>query len=218
MSFRTYKPAAFLLLGLSCFGPAASASQHKQNQRQESKHSQEKTVWNYDGGVFFETDGTLPNGVCFRVSGRMTAQDFFDDMKRIDTQDGTVFRRGDKPVTQFPETVDIRFSIHDQLCPGGIQQIGTRTYMTEEMMHNLRLSIYWKHGVDLHAAKDIKVSSARVDQLQPYAKSLAAELPPRYEWSYEMVIASSGVSLSDSLCFVFRTPDGRIAARVAARL
>jgi hypothetical protein len=70
----------------------------------------------------------------------------------------------------------------------------------------------------MHVAKNIKVLSARMDQLHPYAKSLSAELPPRYEWSYEMTVSSAGVSLSDSLAFVFRTPDGRIAARVAARL
>jgi len=213
MRSQTYKAALAVILSFFCFAPAASTKQHKQKQP-----AQEKTVWNYDGGVFFETDGTLPDGVCFRVAGRMNAQDFFEDMKRIDTEDGTVFRRGDKPVTQFPETVAVSFAIRDELCPGGVQKIGSRTYMTEEMMHNLRLSIYWKHGVDLRAAKDIKMSSARVDQLPPYAKSLTAELPPRYEWSYQLVVPSAGVSLSDSLCFVFRTPDGRIAARVAARL
>jgi hypothetical protein len=218
MASRAYKTAAVLIDIFICLAGVASADQHKQNPRQQSKHQQEKTVWNYDGGVFFETDGTLPNGVCFRVSGRMTSQDFFDDLKRIDAEDGTVFRRGDKAVTQFPETVDVSFSIHDQLCPSGIEQIGSRTYMTEEMMKNLRLSIYWKHGVELRPAKNIKVQNVRMDQLHPYAASLAAELPRRYQWSYQLEVPSGGVSLFDSLAFVFRTPDGRIAARVSARL
>jgi len=213
MESRKYKTAAVLVFGFLCFAPAASTRQHKQNQR-----PQEKTVWNYDGGVFFETDGTLPNGVCFRISGRMTSPDFFDDLKRLDTEDGTVFRRGKEDIAQFPGSVTVAYSIHDQLCPSGVQQIGTRSYMTPEMMDSLRLSIYWKHGVDLHPAKNIKVLGARIDQLRPYAASLAAELPRRYEWSYELEVPSAGVSLSDSLAFVFRTADGRIAARVAARL
>ncbi len=86
------------------------------------------------------------------------------------------------------------------------------------MIDSLRLSIYWKHGVDLQPVKGVKEINSRVDRIQPYATSLAAELPPRYEWSYELVVPSAGVSLSDSLAFVFRTADGRIAARVAARL
>jgi len=218
MRSRTYKAAAALLFSFFCFVPAASTNQHKQNQSQQSKHPEEKIVWNYDNGVFFETDGTLPNGVCFRISGQMTSPDFFDDLKRVDTEAGTVFRRGQETITQFPDSVSVSFAIRDQLCPAGIQQIGARTYMTQEMMDSLRLSIYWKHGVDLHPTKNIKVLSARTDRIRPYAASLAAELPRRYEWSYELVVPSEGVSLSDSLAFVFRTPDGRIAARVAARL
>jgi hypothetical protein len=90
--------------------------------------------------------------------------------------------------------------------------------MTQEMMENLRLSIYWKHGVDLRPVKNIKPLDARVERINPYATALAAELPRRYEWSYELSVPGEGVSLSDSLVFVFRTPDQRIAARVAARL
>jgi ketosteroid isomerase-like protein len=72
--------------------------------------------------------------------------------------------------------------------------------------------------VDLRPAKNIKTLSARIDRINPYAASLATELPRRYEWSYELKIPSAGVPLTDSLAFVFRTADGRIAARVAARL
>lgn len=186
---------------------------------QKSKHEgHEKTVWNYDGGVFFETDGSLPNGVCFRISGNMNAGDFFNGLKRIDTGQGTLFRRGPQSVTQFPDSVTIQFSIRDQLCPSGVQQVGSRVYMTEKMIDDLRLSIHWKHGVDMRPVKNVGKMHSRVDRIQPYATSLAAELPPRYEWSYEMEVPSAGVPLMDSLAFVFRTPEGRIAARVAARL
>jgi hypothetical protein len=213
MRSQNYKTAGFALLVFFCFAPAASSGQHKQDR---PKH--EKNIWNYDGGVFFQTDGSLPNGVCFRVSGRVTSEDFFNNLKRVDTDKGTIFRRGTQIITQFPETLVAAFAIHDQLCPSSIQQVGTRTYMTQEMMQNLRLSIYWKHGVDLRPVKNTKLLDARVDRINPYTTALAAELPRRYEWSYELSVPSEGVSLSDSLVFVFRTPDERIAARVAARL
>ena len=213
MRLQICKTAGFLIVSFLCFAPAASTNQHKQNQ-----HQREKTVWNYDGGVMFETDGTLPNGVCFRIYGVMNSGGFFDQLRRIDTDQGTMFRHGSETVTQFPESVDVTFSIRDELCPSGIHQVGTRVYLTPEMMKTLRLSIYWKHGVDLHPVKNIKELNARVDRINPYATALAAELPHRYEWTYELAVPSGGVSLSDSLAFVFRTPDGRIAARVAARL
>src|SRR5258708_5412814 len=57
-----------------------------------------RTVWNLDGGVFFATDGHLQNGSCFRLSGGVTAPDFFDGLRRVDTDDGTTYLRHDKVV------------------------------------------------------------------------------------------------------------------------
>lgn len=215
MRFASYK-SAFCVLAFSFFlVPGAYTRQAKHEKH--DKHEKDETVWNYDGGVFFETDGSFPNGVCFRVNGRMISGDFFDDLKRIDTDQGTTFQRGTETVSKFPNSVTVLLAIRD-FCPAEVQEMGTRPYLTQKMVDDLRLSIYWKHGVDLKPVKGVKEIDARVDRMQPYAASLAAELPPRYEWSYELTVPSAGTSLLDSLAFVFRTPDGRIAARVAARL
>jgi hypothetical protein len=146
----------------------------------------------------------------------MSSEDFFNGLRRIDTDQATFFERGNETVTKFPDSVTVSFSIRDQLCPAGV--VGTRPYLTEKIIADLRLSLYWKDGVDLSPVKGVKEINSRVDRIQPYAVSLAADLPARYEWSYQFAVPSAGVSLMDSLAFVFRTPDGRIAARVAARL
>jgi len=208
------KPVVFVLL-LSLFLVQSVSAQAARHGKPEGH---DKTVWNYEGGVLFETDGSLPNGVCFRIYGIMNADDFFDSLKRIDTDRGTEFLRGTQTVKKFPDSVTLAFSIRDQLCPPGAQQVGTRKYMTQNMIDELRLSLYWKHGVELRPVKGAKEIASRVDRIQPYATSLTAELPARYEWTFELVVPSAGVSLMDSLAFVFRTPDGHIAARVAARL
>lgn len=216
MPSARYKPIALALL-LS-LGLAPGASPRQASHKKHEKPVKDRNVWSYDGGVFFETDGSFPNGACFRVHGRMSSDDFFNGLRRIDTDQTTVFERGKETVTKFPDSVTVSFSIRDQLCPAGVQQVGARPYLTEKMIEQLRLSIYWKHGVDLSLVKGVKELNVHEDRIEPYATSLAAELPPRYEWSYQFVVPSAGVSLMDSLAFVFRTPDGRIAARVAARL
>jgi hypothetical protein len=197
-------------LSFLCFllVPSASISQFKRD----------KNIWNYDGGIIFATDGALPNGVCLRVSGEVNAADFFNHLKRIDDEQGTVFRRGTEVVSQFPETLDVSFSIRDEPCSPGLRETAPRTYLTREMMSHLQLSMYWKHGVDLRPVKDVKEVEARVERIVPYARGLAAELPVRFEWSYQLLVPSAGVPLTDSLVFVFRTNDEHIAARVAARL
>lgn len=211
-----YKPIALALLFL--LGLASGASARQAKHKKHEKLDKDRNVWSYDGGVFFETDGSLPDGVCFRVHGQMSSEDFFNGLRRIDTDQATVFERGNEAVTKFPDSVTVSFSIRDQLCPAGVQQVGTRPYLTEKIIADLRLSLYWKDGVDLSLVKGVKEINSRVDRIQPYAVSLAADLPARYEWSYQFAVPSAGVSLMDSLAFVFRTPDGRIAARVAARL
>jgi hypothetical protein len=182
------------------------------------ERSRDKTVWNYDGGMFLETDGSLSNGVCFRLYGRVTSTGFFDNLKRIDNQHGTIFRRGSETVTQFPDELLLSFVIRDHSCTHGLQEVGTHNYLTREMMSTLGLSLYWKHGVGLRPVKNIREVHASVDPLVPYAKTLASELPKRFAWSWELAIPSAGVPLTDSLVLVFRAPDDRIAARVAARL
>ncbi len=214
MQRAIHKPTVVALLIFLAAAPFSFAQQSKHG-KQDSK---EKTVWGYDGGVFFETDGSLPNGVCFRITGRMSAGEFFDGLKRIDTDQATTFRRGTQTLTQFPDTLTVVFSIRDELCPGGLKQVGTRVYMTQKMIDELHISIYWKHGVDLMPVKGVKEINARIDRILPYATALTAELPPRYQWLFEVQVPSAGVPLMDSLAFVFRIPDGRIAARVAARL
>ena len=209
---RRFKLAATVLLFLLGLDPVA----FPQSARFEK--GDKKTIWNYDGGVFFVTDGSLPNGVCFRITGRMSSGNFFDGLRRIDTDQATVFRRSSETVTKFPDSVMVAFTLHDQLCPAEVRQADARVYMTQKMVDELLLSVYWKHGVGLRPAKDVKEVDARVDRINPYAMARAADLPPRYEWSYKLVVPSAGVPITDSLAFVFRAPDGHIAARVAARL
>lgn len=203
------KIASFLLfLFFLLLVPSASTSQFRR----------EKSIWNYDGGIIFATDGAFPSGVCFRVSGEVNAGDFFNNLKRVDDGHGTVFRRGTELVSQFPETLDVSFAIRDEPCASGLREIARRTYLTREMMSQLQFSIYWKHGVDLRPVKNVREVEARVERIVPFARGLAAELPERFEWSYQLLVPSGGVPLTDSLVFVFRTNEERIAARVAARL
>src|ERR1700756_3359128 len=116
-----YKPIALALLFFLGLAPGASAQQATHGKHE--KPDKDRNVWSYDGGVFFETDGSLPNGVGFRVHGQMIAGDFFNGLRRVDTDQSTVFQRGNETVTKFPDSVTVSFSIRDQFCPGGVQQV-----------------------------------------------------------------------------------------------
>ncbi len=224
MSSTHTRICCLALSGLFLCLPAGAQSQPAQSQnvppQKKSKHGKppEPKVEIYYGGVFLVGEGGIPNGPCFRINGRITSAGFFNELKSYDSDDGTVFRLGTNEVTQFPDKVLLSLTIHDQPCSFGLQPVGTGVYLTPETMGNLKLSLYWKHGVELRPAGKVAVVHYSVVPLQPYATELAAELPKRYLWSYEFGIPGAGVPLTDSLVLIFRTPDGHIAARVAARL
>lgn len=204
-----------LALAASCvFLPAGAQSQKK------TKHPKapDPKVENYYGGLFLIGDGGIPDGACFRINGRITSAEFFNGLKSYESEDGTIFRLGTNEVTQFPDKLLLSLTIRDQPCSTGLQPVGSGVYLTQEAMSSLKLSLYWKHGVDLRPVGKIALVHFSVDPIQPYATSLAAELPKRYLWSYELGIPAADVPLTDSLVLIFRTMDGHIAARVAARL
>jgi hypothetical protein len=202
-----------LVASFMCF-PASAQTQKK------AKHPKkdDPKIENYYGGVFLIGEGGIPSGPCFRINGRITSADFFNALKSYDSGDGTIFRRGTDEVTQFPERLLLSLTIRDQPCLVGLQPVGTGAYLTKEVMNSLKLSLYWKHGVDLRPVGKISVLQLTADPIVPYATDLAAELPKRYLWSYELGVPAGGVPLTDSLVLIFRTTDGHIAARVAARL
>jgi hypothetical protein len=207
MHFGAYRAVCFgTAMLLACLACPASPTAH------------DKSVWNYDGGVLLVTDGSLPEGPCFRISGRLTSPSFFDNLKRINSDSGATFRRGNETLTQFPDQVILAFIIYDHPCASQLDRTGTRAYLTRSLMSSLHLYLYWKHGVDLRPITDVQSKYFSVDPIIPYAASRAHDLPEKLEWSYEFAVPSTGVPLTDSLVLILRTPDGHIAARVAARL
>lgn len=191
---------------------------HAQSKKKPKAKAPEIRVENYFGGVFLAGEGGIPDGPCFHISGRVSSGGFFNELKSYDTDSGVIFRRGVDEVTTFPDKVDLSFVVRDEPCSLGLQPVGTGVYLTQEVMSKLKVSLYWKHGVDMRPAGKITLEGFSVDPIAPYAKNLADELPKRYTWSYELGVPAASVPLTDSLVLVFRDKAGKLIARVAARL
>ena len=178
----------------------------------------ETSITNYYGGVFLIGDGGIPNGPCFRIHGRVTAGGFFNELRSFTSDDGTIFKLGPEEVTDFPESLNLTMTIRDLPCDTSIQPASSNVYLTREEMSSLKLTLYWKHGVEMRPTGKISVVSTSAEPIEPYATKLADTLPERYVWSYRLEVPSEGVPLTDSLVLIFRTIQGQIVARVAARL
>jgi len=215
---RSLQTAAFAVLSaLLMLVPAATAN-HGQQKSGKKEKSVRKDVMNFDGGIFFETDGSLSDITCFRVSGRATAPQFFDGLKRIDDAHGTHYQREREAVTEFPEELTISVVMFDFPCPGQLEKPGPRRYLTKDMMLSLRFSFYWKRNLELRHIENLKQITARAEPIEPYNTEIKEDLARRYRWFLDFKIPSAGVPLSDRVVLMIRTADGRTAARVAARL
>jgi hypothetical protein len=203
-------PASFLLAVSLLLSPAACIL--------DAQPDHERNVWNYDGGLQMMTDGAIPSGPCFRINGRATAPDFFQNLKRVDTDTGSYVHRGHEIITVFPEQLHLTFVMYDFPCDLQIQTAGTRTFLTKALVGSLRLSLYWKHGMTMRPANGISHWHIVARALTPDPHDPAAQLPERYEWEFEFDLPSAAVPVTDSLVLVLRTADGRIAARAAARM
>jgi len=194
----------------------------KANEKEKSAKSKpvKPTVWNLDGGVFFATDGHLRNGSCFRLSGQMKAPDFFDGLRRMDSEEGTSYYLRGRLVTEFPGEVQIIIRLLDFPCSLDLKDTLVRPPITRETMATLRLNFYWKQGVHMRPVEDTKRTAAEVRRIGTFAAGPAAddELAPRYEWSYTFTVKSENIPLTNDLVLIITGEDGKIAARVAARL
>ncbi len=206
-----------LVAALLLLVPASRANPGWQKPKKKEK-SGHKDILNFDGGILFETDGSLSELTCFRLRGRATAPHFFDEFKRIDDDQGTAFRSGQQMVTEFPEELHVSFLMSDISCRGQMQEPGPRKYLTQEMMKSLTFSFYLKRSVELRHIENSRLEAASAEPVEPYNKESKEELPKLYRWFLEFTIPSASVPLTDRLVLIIRTSDGRKAARVAARL
>jgi hypothetical protein len=185
---------------------------------QPSNH--ERVIWNYDGGLEMMTDGSFISGPCFRIVGRVTAPNYFENLKRIDTDATSVIQRGKEIVTEFPSKLHLTFLMHDFPCDNQLQNAGTgsHVYLTKAMVSTLRLSFYWKRGMTMRPAAGVMPGHYETRRIMPYASNLSADLPERYEWEFEFDLPSAGVPVTDSLVLVVLDTNGHIVARGAARM
>lgn len=178
----------------------------------------DKNVWNYDGGLFLETDGSIPDGPCFRLVGRATAPEFFENLRREDSASGTILHRGHDIVTEFPAQLHLSFLMTNRPCSIQLQEAATHAYLTREDVSRLRLSFYWKRGVRMRPAEGVIPGHFETRRVPPYATEYADKLPEKLEWLLEFDVPSAGVPVTDSLVVVLATTDGHLAARAAARM
>jgi hypothetical protein len=168
---------------------------------------------------------TLPLGVdfirvddiCLILSGYVGAGDFFDHIRARKTPRGIEFRKGAQPVETFPKSVTIRViaelgtcTLRERMAEGGSVS-SSKVRLDENFMQSIDFAGSWKHGFDDRPAELGPMAEGRMPDPLPV---------PSYRdwWEYEFKVRSQGVSLNDALVIIMQSPDGKMIARLSARL
>ena len=177
-----------------------------------------RTVWNLEGGASFATDGRIPSGPCFRMTGQVTAPEFFDALKRIDDDSGTKYLRVTEEVKEYPPRLSVSILLHDLPCSFLLKDKTFEPPLTKEDVGKLKLKIYWKHGLELRPVTRLLDRRLYIRTLEPNIKPDANDLQERYEWNFTLEVPGEGVPIEDSLVIALETAQGEIVARTSARL
>jgi hypothetical protein len=168
---------------------------------------------------------TLPLGmdflradnVCLILYGNVEAGDFFDHLRGRKTADGIQFRKGARDVKTFPENVIVRViavlgtcSVRERAAEGG-SVFSRHVHLDEDFMRSITFDGSWKQGFAEKRAELGPVAEGRIRNPIPLMND-------RDWWEYEFKVQSQGISLDNSLVIVMQSPDGKMVARLSARL
>ena len=157
----------------------------------------------------YKDDVSLSNGqiragdVCVNFIPVMQSLGFFNGLERIDTSQGSEFRRNSQPVDFFPDYLTIEITIRIEICD-------SNTYtpaQTPDAIKGMQFRVQWKRGL----------------YLRPVASLTIERKPLRLEEGdnqmlYVIKVRDHSVPLTDHLILSVISANGKIMSRMSARL
>jgi hypothetical protein len=155
--------------------------------------------------------------VCLILTGDVEAGDFFNGLRFHKRSNRDEFRRHGQRVDNFPNILTVKVIAELGTCtpreraaePGNVASRNVR--LDEDFMKSVAFEGSWKHGFDETPADLGPMAEGRIPNPMP-------SLSYRDWWEYEFQVRSSGVSLNNALIIMVQSPDGRMVARLSARL
>ena len=157
----------------------------------------------------YKDDVSLSNGqiragdVCVNFIPVMQSLGFFNGLERIDTSQGSEFRRNSQPVDFFPDYLTIEITIRIEVCDSNMYTPA----QTPDAIKGMQFRVQWKRGL----------------YLRPVASLTIERKPLRLEEGdnqmlYVIKVRDHSVPLTDHLILSVISANGKIMSRMSARL
>jgi hypothetical protein len=166
----------------------------------------------YDGRIDFGPQVVQLDDGCLAVDGKISAEAFFDDLKRVEIRHEFEFRRRGLAVTEYPDSVTTTIRIAGGQCASGLADSASSVF--RDGSYALSFHVEWKRGMQLRpaaltpvAARCTGYSTVPITGQERKGSSVLCQLS----------VESKGVPLVDHLIVSVFAPDGKRLTRLSAR-
>jgi hypothetical protein len=157
----------------------------------------------YKDDVALSTGQIRTDDVCVNFIPVMQSLGFFKGLERIDTSQGSEFRRNSNPVDFFPDYLTIEINIRIEVCDANIYTPAK----TPDAIKGIQFRVQWKRGLYLRPAANVTIERKPLVMEEGDNRML-----------YVIKVRDHNVPLSDHLILSVISVNGKIMSRMSARL
>lgn len=157
----------------------------------------------YKDDVALSTGQIRTGDVCVNFIPVMQSPGFFNGLERIDTSQGSEFRRNSNPVYFFPDYLTIEINIRIEVCDANMYTPAK----TPDVIKGMQFRVQWKRGLYLRPAANVTIDRKPLVMEEGDNRLL-----------YVIKVRDHNVPLSDHLILSVISASGKIMSRMSARL
>jgi hypothetical protein len=180
-------------------------------------HKREVSVSNIVGLACIDREWPIEGDGCIFFRGQMLGGDYFRGMRRVDTADGPVFRKGTETMRYFPDEVSILMYAVPARCTGDGREYSDWIPPPEDLLKSVHAEAAYTVGLQRHPL-EISLSQQGPLEEDPGVGGSAARLLKTWVWQYHYVIRTKGIELRYPVVVWLYLHDGTKLAQCPFRL
>jgi hypothetical protein len=160
-------------------------------------------IHEYKDDVALSTGQVRRGDVCVNFIPVLQSAGFFNGLERIDTEQGSEFRKNSRVITNFPDFMTVEMTVRIEDCDTDVYTPAR----TPDFVKGIHFRVQWKRGVYLRPVANVLIESKPVSMQEGDNRML-----------FVMKIRDHNVPLTDHLIISVIGPDGKLMSRMSARL
>ncbi|MFZ3217455.1 MAG: hypothetical protein WA192_15455 [Candidatus Acidiferrales bacterium] len=157
----------------------------------------------YEDDVSLSTGQIRAGDVCVNFIPILQSLDFFNGLERIDTQEGSEYRKDSRVVEYFPDYLTIEVNIRVEECDSNIYTPAK----TPDVIKGMQFRVQWKRGLYLRPVAHLTIERKPIQMEEGDNRML-----------FVIRVRDHNVPLSDHLILSVLSAQGKIMSRMSARL